>query len=393
MQEFRPLQVVKSVQQNYKNFITSTFPIIDPKLRREFDALTEEESLLWNGPFVTIARQYAQSETSGEMLLQEIGISSEVANAVAIRKLFLHQERAIRSIVQGHHTIVATGTGSGKSETFMIPILDYSLREHHTRGVKAIIVYPMNAVANDQIDRLRHYIYFLNRETGKRVTLGRYVGDTPDDVGEIKAKIPLQRCPLWGQVEGFGCTKDCDNRMLLDAKTQSRLVCTRNPDLVVDFEILTRKELRENPPDILITNYVQMEYLLLRKRDSEIFNSQALKFLVFDELHTYSGARGVEVALLIRRLRERFRSIENAKLQLIGTSATISTHQDENERRASVARFASKFFGASVRADSVILETPKPIIAPKESYLPDREILLDNKVDPFVKTQFGSKLK
>ncbi|MBI4671808.1 MAG: DEAD/DEAH box helicase [Chloroflexi bacterium] len=378
MQEFRPLQVVKSVQQNYKNFITSAFPIIDPKLRREFDALTDEESLLWNGPFVTIARQYAQNEASGEKLLQDIGISNEVAKAVAIRKLFLHQERAIRSIAQGHHTIVATGTGSGKSETFMIPILDYCLREHGSRGVKAIIVYPMNALANDQIDRLRHYIYFLNRETGKRVTLGRYIGDTPDDVGDIKAKIPLQRCPLWGEVVGFQCTKDCENRMLLEAKSETRLVCTKNPDLVVDFEELTRKELRENPPDILITNYVQMEYLLLRKRDSEIFNGQALRFLVFDEIHTYAGARGVEVALLIRRLRERFRSIGINKLQLVGTSATISTHQDETERRASVARFATRFFGASVRADSVILETPKPITSPDASYFPDEPILLGN---------------
>lgn len=378
MQEFLPLQVVRSVQQNYKNFITSSFPIIAPGVRREFESLTEEGSLLWNGPFVTIARQYAHSETPVGKVFQECGVSSEVAKAISLRRLFVHQEKAIRSIMQGHDTIVATGTGSGKTETFVVPILDYCLRQQDKRGVKAIIVYPMNALANDQIDRLRHYIYFLNRQTGGRVTLGRYVGDTPEDVGDIKGKIPLQRCPLWGRVAGFTCTSDCENRILLEAKSQTRLVCTKNPDLVVDFEALTRKEMRENPPDIFVTNYVQMEYLLLRKRDSEIFNTQGLRFLVFDEIHTYSGARGVEVALLIRRLRERFCSIGTTKLQLVGTSATISTHHNENERRASVARFATKFFGASVRADSVILETPRPLTAPNESYLPDEPILLGN---------------
>jgi ATP-dependent helicase YprA (DUF1998 family) len=87
--------------------------------------------------------------------------------------LFVHQEEAIHSIAAGNHTIVATGTGSGKTESFMIPILDYCLKHIHEHGIKAIIVYPMNALANDQLDRLRHYLFFLNKSTGKKITVGR----------------------------------------------------------------------------------------------------------------------------------------------------------------------------------------------------------------------------
>jgi ATP-dependent helicase YprA (DUF1998 family) len=120
--------------------------------------------------------------------------------------------------------------------------------------------------------------------------------------------------------------------------------------------------------------------MLLRKPDSKIFSSLALRYLVFDEIHTYSGARGVEVSLLVRRLRERLQSLGAKHLQLIGTSATITSHQDTKQTRLSVAEFAQQFFGEPVDTNGIILETPKPFEIPEKSYLPD-QIIFSEQID------------
>ncbi|NMC62679.1 MAG: DEAD/DEAH box helicase, partial [SAR324 cluster bacterium] len=191
------------------------------------------------------------------------------------RDLFVHQEKAIRKILDNRSVVIATGTGSGKTEAFLIPILNYLMREQEAGtlskpGVRALLLYPMNALANDQIKRLRKLL-----KNYPKITFGRYVGETEykkDKAKEVFAvNYPEEQPPL--------------------------------PN-----ELLSREEMQETPPHILLTNYAMLEYLLLRPDDSPLFDGPTGKFwhfIVLDEAHVYDGANATEIAMLLRRLSDR----------------------------------------------------------------------------------------
>lgn len=219
--------------------------------------------------------------------------------------LHRHQREAIDTARSGASYVLTTGTGSGKSLSYIVPIVDKVLRDREQQGsearkrVRAIIVYPMNALANSQIKELDKYLrdgYGPGREP---VTYARYTGQ------EDEAR---------------------------------------------------RKEIRDNPPDILLTNYVMLELMLTRPGDrrSLIKMAKGLEFLVFDELHTYRGRQGADVALLIRRVRE---ACQAERLQCIGTSATISSEGTAEDQRTAVGRVATTLFGTTVGSENVIGET------------------------------------
>ncbi|WP_308169706.1 protein kinase domain-containing protein [Acrocarpospora catenulata] len=223
------------------------------------------------------------------------------------RPLTLHQHQleAVKTAQSGESYVLTTGTGSGKSLAYIVPIVDKVLKDREQEGpraprrVRAIIVYPMNALANSQREELKKYLtdgYGAGREP---VTYARYTGQESDD---------------------------------------------------------DRKVIRDNPPDILLTNYVMLELMLTRpeERRSLIKMAAGLEFLVFDELHTYRGRQGADVALLIRRVREACRA-EN--LQCVGTSATMSSEGTFARQREAVAGVASTLFGTEVRSEHVIGET------------------------------------
>ncbi|MBY8855416.1 protein kinase [Nocardia sp. CA2R105] len=217
----------------------------------------------------------------------------------------LHQREAIEVAASGESYVLTTGTGSGKSLSYIVPIVDKVLRAREREGpgavkrVRAIIVYPMNALANSQLNELKKYLSDGYGEGREPVTYARYTGQEND-----------QR----------------------------------------------RKEIRDNPPDILLTNYVMLELMLTRPDDrrSLIRMAKGLEFLVFDELHTYRGRQGADVALLIRRVRE---ACEADRLQCVGTSATMASADNFSDQSAAVARVASTLFGTSVRPENVIGET------------------------------------
>ncbi|MCF3960413.1 protein kinase domain-containing protein [Streptomyces fuscigenes] len=217
----------------------------------------------------------------------------------------LHQRQAIEAAQAGDSYVLTTGTGSGKSLSYIVPIVDRVLREREAAGgaggrVRAIIVYPMNALANSQLLELEKYLSHGFGEGREPVTFARYTGQESEE---------------------------------------------------------QRRELRRNPPDILLTNYVMLELMLTRPddRSSLIRMAEGLQFLVFDELHTYRGRQGADVAFLIRRVREACRASES--LQCIGTSATMSTEGSWEDQQREVAKVAGRLFGTTLLPKRVIGET------------------------------------
>jgi ATP-dependent helicase YprA (DUF1998 family)/serine/threonine protein kinase len=217
-----------------------------------------------------------------------------------------HQREAIEAAQAGDSYVLTTGTGSGKSLAYIVPIVDHVLKERQAAGpsaggrVRAIVVYPMNALANSQLMELEKYLRHGFGAGREPVTFARYTGQESDE---------------------------------------------------------QRQELRKNPPDILLTNYVMLELMLTRPddRSSLIRMAEGLQFLVFDELHTYRGRQGADVAFLIRRVREACRA--SATLQCIGTSATMSTEGSWEDQQREVAKVAGRLFGTAVLPKRVIGET------------------------------------
>lgn len=221
--------------------------------------------------------------------------------------LHRHQVEAIEAARLGRSYVLTTGTGSGKSLGYFIPIVDDVLRRKKAgdpcKGITAIVVYPMNALCNSQFEELEKFLRRGYGEGGEPVTFARYTGQ----------------------------------------------------ETIEDRDLIA-----QNPPDILLTNYVMLELIMTRFHENDRAvraHADGLRFLVLDELHTYRGRQGADVAMLVRRVRERF----NEDLLCIGTSATMTTEGSSEDRNVAVANVASQLFGASVSPDSVITETLRSV--------------------------------
>lgn len=191
------------------------------------------------------------------------------------RNLYKHQEEAILKSREGKNLIVTTGTGSGKTESFLIPVINQLLEEKEKGtlepGVRTLIIYPMNALVNDQIRRIREILYDMDAE--EAITFGRFTGETKEKQKDAEE--------MYKEVE--------------DSKYPWR----KN-------EIISREQMRITPPNILITNYAMLEYILLRPGDNIILREQYAdkwQYIVLDEAHSYNGANGIEVATLLKRVK------------------------------------------------------------------------------------------
>lgn len=309
----QPLALVQNVCAEYQRYIETTFPILDKELHRQINEKISDENLLWKGPYVSLSRPFTKGAGIEELVKQGI-LSPQTGRVFAGWTLYDHQERATRQLTAGHNTVVASSTGSGKTEAFLIAIIDYCLRHKEVPGTKAVLMYPMNALANDQLKRLRRLL------KGTGVTFAKYTGDT-------------QRQELDGE---------------------------RSDDMPTE-EYRSRQQIQANPPDILLTNYAMLELLLVRREDQQIFRHQQIRYLVLDEVHTYGGARGIEVACLIRRFKEHVNRTDGG-LVCVGTSATV-----KGDDVGEVAAFTTKLFAEQFTSESIILErfdTPEPLKAP-----------------------------
>ena len=316
---------IEKVRQRYESYLRTSFFFRTPALRQSFqDALRREGELL-KGPFAEPGRVFGRGAT-GQVIAREClaGDCISLCPALLDGPLYAHQERAIRTTVEERRNIVvATGTASGKTECFLYPIL-FELYRQHTSGqlrepgVRALVLYPMNALANDQRERLGEICRRL-RDSGSdfEPTFGQYIGETPEHGPPVEV--------------GSG--------------------------LASPGELLSRQEMRKAPPHILLTNYSMLEYLLMRPRDSPLFDDGSARhwqFLVLDEAHQYRGAKGMEMGMLLRRLKQRLRDGgRDGGFRCIATSATMSSLEGTEERNA-VAEFATALFGEPFSASGVI---------------------------------------
>lgn len=327
-QRLAPLQLAREIQDRYHGYLKTSFYFRDPELRRSFETELERGRLV-NGPFVESTPVYARKTTTRDILREILTADVDPGFVMSLdpdRMLYAHQERAIRRLVEGRNVVVATGTGSGKTESYLLPILRAlyleSLASERPSGVRALILYPMNALANDQRRRLGELAKRL-RDNGSRFsfTFGRYTGETPENERDSRRNA----------------------RQHLDDRKSGELVL--------------RSEMRAQPPDILLTNYSMLEYLLLRPDDSPLFDDgrgATWKFCVLDEAHQYRGTKGMEMAMLLRRLKQRLHDGGLGRdLLCVATSASLGGGEDS---RVGLKDFAQELFGAPFSADDVILE-------------------------------------
>lgn len=338
-----PSELAEVVEKRYRGYLQTTFYFRDPILRKSFEEALKQEGNLSKGPYLEATPIFKRRETTRSLFEALLGSSPDEGFLKATDKLlYVHQEEAIRRVYLGRNVVVATGTGSGKTEAFLYPILLHLYREFQQGtldfggGVRALVLYPMNALVNDQRDRLGAMGDQLippgicklleNYRSPFHFTYGQYTGATPEDENDSR--------------------RNARNRI------NNRY----------SGELVLRTEMRKTPPHILLTNYSMLEYLLLRPKDSELFDNDRAKnwvYLVLDEAHQYRGSKGIEMAMLIRRLKQRLREGgQSSQFRCIATSASISSEQND---RGKVAEFASDLFGEPFFEEDIILGECEPL--------------------------------
>src|SRR5258707_7103948 len=292
---------------DYADYINSFIQIRDTRIDHYVEQELMDKAALWPEPLIQLNPQFEHGASIDELVTDDLldpacsrifrlAKSDEDPAGIPLR-LHRHQEEAVRIARGGHSYVLTTGTGSGKSLAYIIPIVDYILRHPGQHGIKAIVVYPMNALANSQKNELEKYLGLNTAGHPSPVTFARYTGQ---ELG---------------------------------------------PE---------RESIIADPPDILLTNYVMLELILTRQRERRLIASKTLRFLVLDELHTYRGRQGADVALLVRRVRDR---LAGETLQCVGTSATLAGDGSFAQQRHDVAGMASRVFGVPVKAGHIINET------------------------------------
>lgn len=335
---FDPVKSSQNIRNEFVDYISTSFSFAEKDLRDQFVFQLKEN--VSSGPWLEINDIFKSGHSIDELI--EEGIISRLfkdlekdkpVNYPRIlpldRKLYLHQEQAIRLISSGRNAIISTGTGSGKTNCFLIPVLNDLLLEKEKGtlgpGVRALFIYPMNALANDQMKNIRKLLMSY-----PDITFGVYNGATEN--------------------------KEDDAVAVYEAMFAGETI----PELRhrLKNELLSRDEMKQNPPNILFTNYAMLEHLLFRPNDDVLFSNSDFRFVVLDEAHVYSGATGIETAILLRRLKARISSTRNT--QFILTSATLGNGKDSDN---DIVLFAKNLCGSDFAESDIIRGT-------RETYIP-----------------------
>lgn len=295
----------QTLVEQYSRFSRSFTKIRSDDIRRQIDA-EYEAGRFWPDSLLSFNPKYESGPLISDLVAE--GVLDEATGRIFRKngeplKLYRHQAQAIAKARTGQSYVVTTGTGSGKSLCFFVPIVDAIVRARRSgqpRSTRAIIIYPMNALANSQMQEIEGYLSQADVSDAVLPVVRRYTGQDEQE---------------------------------------------------------ERERIRENPPDILLTNFMMAELMLTRQNDADraiLENARGLEFIVLDELHTYRGRQGADVAVLVRRIRNRL-CPDRAPI-CIGTSATMVSEGGEADRASAVARVATKIFGNQIGPDAVIDE-------------------------------------
>ncbi len=299
-----PFALNDQARDTYEQYLRATVNVAEPRLA-QFVNDQLDQGLLWPDPYLQISPQFEKGPTLAELAaggtIHE-GTARFFGEGLTLHR---HQEEALQHGLAGGSFAVATGTGSGKSLTYLLPIIDNVFRQHEADPsgsrykLSALLIYPMNALINSQEESLKDFTKRYEAKYGPcPVRFEKYTGQTSQDV---------------------------------------------------------RTKVIDDPPHILLTNYMMFDLILLRPTERPLVKvmTQNLRTMVVDELHFYRGRQGADVAMLLRRLRQR----AGGDVQMIGTSATIATEGGRAERRAAIAGSASLLLGSEITADRVVDET------------------------------------
>jgi ATP-dependent helicase YprA (DUF1998 family) len=325
---FNPITAAENIKDEFIGYISTLFHISDKEYASQFITALQGKGVITKGPYLDISDSYKTGMSIDELInageasplfRQLEGNIQDGEKEIQInRGLYLHQEKALKKTNMGKNLIVTTGTGSGKTECFIIPVINHLLKENEKgtldSGVRAILIYPMNALANDQMKRLRNLL-----KNYPDITFGVYNSSTKQNEVDGIAE--------YGKVY-----KDDSGHPLKPLKN----------------EIISREQMQNTPPHILVTNYAMLEYMMLRPKDDLVFSGAKLRFLVLDEAHIYRGTTGMETSLLLKRLKARISNPSNV-IHIL-TSATLGG----KEADADIVKFADTLCNADFYPEDII---------------------------------------
>ncbi len=342
-----PLEMTKSLSSRLENYIRELLPLEKamPEFSPELDSFYRKNPFA-DEPFLEWMPVYEIAKKNGRQVsLREIAedgvILPETAELFAAyfhtapEKVFLyqHQYDALCAYRENKNIIITTGTGSGKTESFLIPVIDRIFRikkeNPDARGIKAMILYPMNALVNDQLQRLRKLLSpAVGNPAYPTIRFGKYTGELEYLASEKKI------CDVPQEFQ----------RKFQKLEQEKETLSPYDEFFPIPGEVTRRSEWHENPADIMITNYSMLEFLLLRPETQRIFESP-WHYIVLDEAHCYTGSLGTELAWLLRRVKRRLNAPKG--LRLIAASATLISDKSksENEAKSFISNeFAIKLF-------------------------------------------------
>ncbi|MEO8255689.1 MAG: DEAD/DEAH box helicase, partial [Flavobacterium sp.] len=305
------LQQAIEIKESIKSYLQATFTFRKKEVAESFENFIDHPTQgMFKGPYISLKLRFVKAEQSE---IDKIPLTIKPSWPP-----YDHQVKAWTKLATLNKlpepTIVTTGTGSGKTESFLYPMLDYCFQQQHRPGIKVIILYPMNALATDQAKRLAEMIYEDKRLKGK-ISAGLFIGEGNGPKGQFP-------------------------------KVMGQENIVEHRDSILDA-----------PPDILLTNFKMLDYALMKHNFHKLWmhnlnDTTLLQFLVLDELHTYDGAQGTDVANLIRRLKLKL-NITARQLCPVGTSATIGSGP---EAPTLLAEYATKVFGEEITTEAIITE-------------------------------------
>ena len=303
-----PILLARHVQESLRELVHTTLNSSSRAFEGMVDRFLDAPANFIKGPWISVDMPFRQIDAAADGTWVQPFPQVPLAFAP-----YQHQTDAFARLggENKRSTLVATGTGSGKTESYLWPILEHCRQNKGKPGIKAILIYPMNALATDQARRIAAAISSIPSLDG--VSAGIYADAEPQNPAH---------------------------------------------EVTADSIITHRETMRRNPPDILLTNYKMLDYLLLRGRDKPLWEKndpETLRFLVVDEMHTFDGAQGADLALLLRRVKYRLKT-PDGHLICVGSSATLGSGE---EAATELRHYAETIFGEPFDEGAVVTETRK----------------------------------